>query len=122
MNHLFGKRYWNRRITTDASLWNVVRYIVQNPRRAGGQGSLEGFRWTSYAATIGLRLADIKLARNEVLQFFSRTRSRAVDDVPNGSAQPLPWRDPSGGSHRDVSHPPESRNCVLGAAAAFRWG
>jgi REP element-mobilizing transposase RayT len=93
VNHLFGKRYWNRRITTDASLWNVVRYIVQNPRRAGGKGSLEGFRWTSFAATIGLGLADIQLARNEVLRFFSRTRSRAVDEFRMFcSATPLAGR------------------------------
>jgi len=79
VNHLFGKRFWNRRIKTDASLWNVVRYIVQNPRRAGGEGPLEGHRWTSYAATIGLAFADIKLARDEVLQFFGRVPSQAVD-------------------------------------------
>jgi len=80
VNHLFGKRYWNRRITTDASLWNVVRYIVQNPRRAGGEKPLEGYRWTSYAATIGLAFADIQLARTEVLRFFGRVRAEAVDD------------------------------------------
>ena len=79
MNHLFGKRYWSRRIKTDASLWNVVRYIVQNPRRAGVAQTLDGYRWTSYAATIGLALADIKLARDEVLRFFSRSESRAVE-------------------------------------------
>ena len=79
VNHLFGKRYWNRRIKTDASLWNVVRYIVQNPRAAGVSTSLEGYRWTSYAATIGLALADIQLARGEVLQFFNRAETRAVE-------------------------------------------
>ena len=79
VNHLFGKRYWSRRVKTDASLWNVVRYIVQNPRRAGVAQTLDGYRWTSYAATIGLALADIQLARDEVLRFFSRRESRAVE-------------------------------------------
>jgi REP element-mobilizing transposase RayT len=79
VNHLFGRRFWNRRITTDESLWNVVRYIVQNPRRAGGTKPLEGYRWTSYATTIGLALADIRLARAEVLQFFGRAEGQAVD-------------------------------------------
>lgn len=78
VNHLFGKRYWNRRIKTDASLWNTVRYIVQNPRRAGGSKPLDGYRWTSYPATIGLAVADIQLARDEVLRFFDHIETRAV--------------------------------------------
>jgi len=79
VNHLFGKRYWNRRIKTDASLWNVVRYIVQNPRAAGAAETLDGYRWSSYSATIGLALADIELARDEVLRFFGRIQEAAVD-------------------------------------------
>ena len=78
VNHLFGKRYWNRRIKTDASLWNTVRYIVQNPRRAGGSKPLDGYRWTSYPATIGLAVADIQLARDEVLRYFDHIETRAV--------------------------------------------
>ena len=79
VNHLFGKRYWNRRIKTDASLWNVVRYIVQNPRAAGGANTLDGYRWSSYAATIGLALADIELARDDELRFFGRLPAVAID-------------------------------------------
>lgn len=78
VNHLFGKRYCNRRIKTDASLWNTVRYIVQNPRRAGGSKPLDGYRWTSYPATIGLAVAHIQLARDEVLRFFDHIETRAV--------------------------------------------
>ncbi len=79
INHLFGRRYWSRRIKTDASLLNVVRYIVQNPRRAGGSEPLEGYRWTSYAASIGLAFADIQLARDELLALFGPRPSDAVD-------------------------------------------
>jgi len=78
VNHLFGKRFWNRRITSHVSLLNVVRYIVQNPRAAGVTDDLEGYRWTSYAATIGLSFADMQLARDEVLGFFGPTLSDAV--------------------------------------------
>ena len=99
INHLFGRRYWSRRITTDASLLNVIRYIVQNPQRAGGSKPLEGYRWTSYAATIGLAFADIQLARDELLALFGRTPADAVDGfrafcsaaVP---ASPVPWQPP----------------------------
>jgi putative transposase len=83
VNHLFGKRYWNRRIKTDASLMNAVRYVVQNPRRAGGSKPLEAYVWTSYAATIGLAFARIKLARDEVLAFFGQTPERGVEEFRN---------------------------------------
>jgi hypothetical protein len=58
---------------------NVVRYIVQNPRAAGGSQRLEAYRWTSYAATIGLAFADIQLARDELLAFFGATPARATE-------------------------------------------
>jgi REP element-mobilizing transposase RayT len=79
VNHLFGRRYWNRRIKTDASLLNTVRYVVQNPRRAGGSKPLEAYPWTSYAATIGLAYARIRLARDELLPFFANAPERAVE-------------------------------------------
>ena len=79
VNHLFGKRYWNRRLRTDASLLNAVRYVVQNPRRAGGSRPLEGYVWTSYAATIGLAFARMRLERDELLAFFGNTPERAIE-------------------------------------------
>jgi REP element-mobilizing transposase RayT len=101
VNHLFGKRYWNRRITTEASLWNVVRYIVQNPRRAGGRKPLEGYRWSSYATTIGLAVADnrMELARNEVLRFFGHVEARAVEMFrvfcsASALSSPVRWQPP----------------------------
>jgi putative transposase len=80
INHLFGKRYWSRRIKTDASLLNTVRYIVQNPRRAGGSKPLQAYIWTSYAATIGLAFAQMNLAKDELLAFFGRTPDEAVEE------------------------------------------
>ena len=80
VNHLFGRRYWNRRIKTEASLMNTVRYVVQNPKRAGGKRPLEAYAWTSYAATIGLAYARMKLARDELLPFFGRTPERAIPE------------------------------------------
>ena len=99
VNHLFGKRYWSRRIKTDASLWNVVRYIVQNPRAAGAANTLDGYRWSSYAATIGLALADIALARDEVLAFFSRVPAVAVEEFrrfcsASALGGPVRWQPP----------------------------
>jgi REP-associated tyrosine transposase len=99
VNHLFGRRYWNRRIKTDASVLNVVRYIVQNPRRAGISERLEGYRWSSYAATIGLAFADMQLARDELLALFGRTPARAVEEFrtfcsATGVSRHVGWQPP----------------------------
>jgi putative transposase len=80
INHLFGKRYWNRRIKTEASMRNAVRYVVQNPKRAGGSRPLEAYPWSSYAATIGLAFPRMKLALDELLPFFGRTPESAVEE------------------------------------------
>jgi len=73
MNHLFGRRYWNSRIKSDRTLLNVIRYVVQNPRRAGGTRELEAYAWTSYPATVGRSFSMIPLAREELLALFGTT-------------------------------------------------
>ncbi|HEX6763646.1 MAG TPA: transposase [Gaiellaceae bacterium] len=78
INHLFGKRFWNEYLADDRRLLNTVRYVVQNPRRAGRQGSLESYAWSSYAATIGTALSFAQLATGEVLALFGSRRERAV--------------------------------------------
>jgi REP element-mobilizing transposase RayT len=80
INHLFGERFWNRRIETHASLLNTVRYVVQNPRAAGGSKRLEEYVWTSYASTLGLTLSPIALARDELLAFFGSSPERALEE------------------------------------------
>jgi putative transposase len=79
INHLFGKRYWNRPLLSEASLMNAVRYVVQNPRRAGGSKPLEAYMWTSYAATIGLAFSEINLDRDALLAVFGRTPASAIE-------------------------------------------
>jgi REP element-mobilizing transposase RayT len=79
INHLFGKRYWNRRLRSEPSVMNTVRYVVQNPVRAGGSKPLDAYVWTSYAATIGLAFARISLAHDELLALFGRAPAPAVE-------------------------------------------
>jgi putative transposase len=90
VNHLFGKRYWNRYLRTEGSLLNAVRYVIQNPRRAGARGALEDHVWTSYAATIGLAFAHIAIARDELLAFFGRTPAHAIDQFRAVCEEPVP--------------------------------
>jgi REP element-mobilizing transposase RayT len=92
VNHLFGKRFWNRELTSDASLQATARYIVQNPRRAGLVTDLKGYEWSSYRATVGLEFPHITLAREVLLPFFGSTPADSVAayesfcaDVPRGS-------------------------------------
>ena len=78
INHVFGKRFWNRELTTDSSLQAAARYIVQNPRRAGLVAGLEDYPWSSYRATVGLEFPHISLDRNSLLGFFGSTPSGSV--------------------------------------------
>ncbi|HEX3806569.1 MAG TPA: transposase [Gaiellaceae bacterium] len=80
INHLFGKRFWSRRIKTHASILSAIRYVVQNPRRAGGSKPLEAYVWSSYAASIGLAFARIRLARDELLAFFGSNPEHAAEE------------------------------------------
>jgi len=99
INHLFGKRYWNRRLRSEGALFNAVRYVVRNHVAAGGSQRLEAYRWSSYAATIGLAFADLKLAREELLEHFGRTPEEAVENFRDFCAIPVPrgherWQPP----------------------------
>lgn len=102
INHLFGKRYWNRPLRTEAALMNGIRYVVQNPQRAGVPGPLEAHERTSYAATIGIELPHLTFAREEVLDLFGRTPELAVVEfrrfcservLPDHDGRQPPWRD-----------------------------
>lgn len=78
VDHLFGKRYWNRHLTTEAMVQSTARYIVQNPRRAGIERGLANYAWSSYAATVGDEYPRIALAIDELLPFFGTRRRAAV--------------------------------------------
>jgi putative transposase len=78
VDHLFGKRYWSRPLTTDAMVQNAARYIVQNPRRAGIAQALEKYSWSSYTATVSQEFSPIRLSVGELLQFFGTKPASAI--------------------------------------------
>ena len=78
INHLFGKRYWSTRLKGERRLLNAVRYVVQNPRRAGVTGPLRAHVWTSYRATIGLAFTIARFARDELLALVGRDPATAI--------------------------------------------
>jgi REP element-mobilizing transposase RayT len=102
INHLFGKRYWSEYLEDERRLLAAVRYVVQNPRRAGADGPLESHTETSYAATIGLARSPVKLATNELLQLFSRNRDDAIVRFRRFCEEPAP--------PRETRRQPPSRN------------
>jgi putative transposase len=71
VNHLFGRRFWSELITTDAHLVQVIRYVVQNPVRAGLCTCCGDWPWSSYRATVGLARPEPHLAIDDVLRFIA---------------------------------------------------
>lgn len=98
INHLFGKRYWSDPLETDRRFLNTVRYVIQNPQRAGWKRPLERYEWSSYRATLDLALSPVRLEKDYVLAHFGATPSAAREQfvdfcatvVPKGH----PWRQP----------------------------
>jgi hypothetical protein len=87
-NHLFGRRYWSDVATSDEHLRKVVRYVLQNPRRAGVHGPLESHAWTSYRASVGLDFGLDQFARDELLSFFGGTPLHALAEFKSFCEQP----------------------------------
>ena len=44
-NHLFGKRFWAKRITTDTQFEQTADYVLENPVRAGLCSEPWDWRW-----------------------------------------------------------------------------
>ena len=48
--HLFQDRYRSENVETEQYFMTVLRYILQNPMKAGMESSLGQYKWTSYRA------------------------------------------------------------------------
>jgi hypothetical protein len=65
----------------------------------GGKRPLESYKWTSYAATIGLAFSDMNLARDELLEHYGGTPKEAVAEFRASCTRPVPrghdrWQPP----------------------------
>jgi putative transposase len=75
--HAFDRRFYADQIETEPHLYELVRYTVLNPVRAGLCGSPEEWPWSSHRAMLGLesqKFVDITW----LLGRFGRTRERAI--------------------------------------------
>jgi len=75
--HLFGDRFTAVTVKSDGHLLHLSRYIALNPVRAGLSATPEGWEWSSYGATIGLRVPPPFLDADGVLRRFGRSRNVA---------------------------------------------
>jgi len=74
--HLFQGRYSAVLLQADEHLLNAVRYIIRNPLRAGVCARVEEWRWSSHAATIGVRTPGF-LATDLLLSYLGESRASA---------------------------------------------
>ncbi|HEX5161086.1 MAG TPA: transposase [Steroidobacteraceae bacterium] len=75
--HLFENRYHATMVDTDAYLLEVVRYVHQNPVRAGLTARVGQYRWSSHAAYAGSS-SEPWVTTNFALGLLAADRRRAV--------------------------------------------
>jgi putative transposase len=75
--HLFENRYHATLIDTDAYLLEALRYVHQNPVRAGLVPGVGHYRWSSHAAYLRAE-GDSLVTTNFALALLSPDRARAV--------------------------------------------
>lgn len=73
--HLFQERYKSEVVEYDGYLLTVLRYIHQNPVKAGIVTDIAKYEWSSYSTYVGNRgITDIDF----VLKHLSEERNRAI--------------------------------------------
>jgi len=67
--HLFERRYWSAVVESDAHMLALIRYIAENPARAGLCERARDWPWSSARATAGLapvpRFLDVEWVRGQ---------------------------------------------------------
>ena len=86
--HLFENRYYATLVGTDTYLLEALRYVHQNPVRAGMVANAALYRWSSHHAYLGER-AETWVTTELALAQFSGDRDRArvryrafIDETP----------------------------------------
>jgi len=69
--HVFGGRFYSQRIRCDEHLLAALVYVALNPVRAGLVRQPEDWRWSSYAATVGLASASAVVDTARALELFA---------------------------------------------------
>jgi len=75
---LFGNRFKSQSVERDSHLLSLVRYIHQNPLKAGIVDELSQYEWSSYNQYIGKCNGNI-IDTNYILEMLSENREIAKD-------------------------------------------
>lgn len=78
VGHLMQGRYFSQLIRRESHLLAAIRYIVQNPVRAGLSRSAADWRWSSHIAVLGKRRKPDWLDVEFVLNQFASDPAEAV--------------------------------------------
>ena len=100
VGHLFQDRYKSETIESDSYCLTVIRYVHQNPEKAGIDRS-EAYKWSSYQAylggpgvtrylpemteVLGMFGQEIEAALNQFRQFHAEYGGEVCLDIRNGS-------------------------------------
>lgn len=82
--HLFQDRYKSEPVLDDAYFLTVLRYIHQNPLKAGLTNHIESYKWSSYTEyTIEPKMVNIKFA----LALFDKEKDKAIEGFKRFNTQ-----------------------------------
>jgi REP element-mobilizing transposase RayT len=74
--HLFQERYKSEAVETDEYFLTVLRYIHQNPIKAGMVKDISAYKWSSYDEYIK---EDVVINKDFVLEMFSNDKAKAIE-------------------------------------------
>lgn len=79
MGHLFQNRFRSEVVENDAYLLATIRYIHNNPIKAGLVAFPQDYQWSSYLSYVGLQNKQGKIVnREDILRLFSEKSSQAI--------------------------------------------
>lgn len=82
--HLFQDRYKSEPVLDDAYFLTVLRYIHQNPLKAGLTNHIESYKWSSYTEyTTEPKMVNIKFA----LALFDKEKDKAIEGFKRFNTQ-----------------------------------
>lgn len=77
--HLFQDRYKSEAVEDDRYFLTVLRYIHQNPVKAGIVKDIDAYKWSSYSEYIGKgKMIDKMVDTGFVLGLFDKNREKAM--------------------------------------------
>ncbi len=78
IGHLFQDRFKSEGIENDAYLLSVIRYIHNNPVKAGMVKSVEEYKWSSYAIYTEIKNQNSSIDKRFILEMFSDDIKKAI--------------------------------------------